>query len=109
MDEEKIKDLMFDRTFERSQDYFTALQLLRLVDEWIEHNLDEIRGLFESQKIRTMYMEGPWVWYVEKDLLDATMRVLEHRSRQLHEKVSKLREDITSLRDGVSDFPTITE
>ncbi|KAH6681013.1 hypothetical protein F5X68DRAFT_192728 [Plectosphaerella plurivora] len=50
---DQLKDqLMFDRSFQRSRDYFTALQLLRLVDKWTDENVAALEKLASKWQLQ---------------------------------------------------------
>lgn len=93
---------MFDRSFQRSRDYFTALQLLRLVDKWADDNVQALVSLAENwrEKVRRQ-KASPEDVYLNERCFDDTIAEFKKRTAVIHKRVKVLREDITSLRDGV--------
>lgn len=93
---------MFDSSFTRSKDYFVALQILRLVDEWVDEGVERLRELQDSDdfhslvRFRKQHDEENW---------DQAIRNMEARAQQIKHRVATKSEEIKSLRDGVCGSP----
>ncbi|KAG6999004.1 hypothetical protein FocnCong_v014725 [Fusarium oxysporum f. sp. conglutinans] len=93
----RVEDLMFDKSFQRSKDYFVALQLLRIVDEW----LDEVQSSVEDMVkiLNRKYMFPCDI--SSKGCYDDAVRYVNEHTTAAQSRVRKKREEINSLRDGL--------
>ncbi|RKL45807.1 hypothetical protein BFJ72_g3352 [Fusarium proliferatum] len=91
---------MFDQSFDRSKDYFVALQLLRIVDEW----LDEIVPSLKELRMK------PGLTHTEaEENLDAAIRFMTGRAGAVQNRVRRKVEQINSLRDGLFSATSLRE
>ncbi|KAJ4317633.1 hypothetical protein N0V84_007232 [Fusarium piperis] len=96
---------MFDKSFTRSKDYFVALQLLRIMDEWINEARSSIEALRDSSAIKRS------IFCVEEaeDNFDAAIKKMNQRATRLQNRVRKKSEQINSLRDGLFNATSLRE
>ncbi|CAF3623775.1 unnamed protein product [Fusarium graminearum] len=104
-DRERIEDLMFDKSFNRSRDYFVALQLLRITDEWINEAVSSIQQLRED----TNFMHPGFSTFEIKDNLDAVDRYMKEKADPVQKRLQKKKEEINSLRDGLFNATSLRE
>lgn len=86
---------MFDASFERSKTYFTALQILRLVDEWSSESvtsLDEVTKRVMDRRGSDPGLKGP---------LSKIRSEVEAEVQKISHRVKAKTAEIESLRDGV--------
>ncbi|QGI69512.1 hypothetical protein CEK27_013483 [Fusarium fujikuroi] len=96
----RVEYLMFDQSFDRSKDYFVALQLLRIVDEW----LDEIVPSLKELRMK------PGLTHTEaEENLDAAIRFMTGRAGAVQNRVRRKVEQINSLRDGLFSATSLRE
>lgn len=88
---------MFDKSFTRSKDYFVAIQLLRITDEWLDEVLLGIEELRETLADRNTIF---WVGEAEGNV-NIAIKGMRERATKLQNRVRKRSEEIKSLRDGV--------
>lgn len=88
---------MFDKSFNRSRDYFVALQLLRIMDEWINEAVSSMQQLRDD----THFMHPGFSTFEIKDNLDAVDRYMKEQAGTVQRRLQKKKEEINSLRDGV--------
>lgn len=122
---------MFDSSFDRSELYFTILQLLREFEEWIRESNTEMQELQKRCMERITVIAGfprtsphhdcfeedeDPVRAIEIKRLEEnwtqTLSHLKSTSKSLYERLEKKSTEVKSLRDGVSgrvcqDFPSI--
>lgn len=89
---------MFDNSFKRSKDYFVALQILRIIDEW----LDEVQSTVEDMsKDPALLKTSMWSHKSDQSFQVAIRYVNEHATATKN-RVRRKYEEINGLRDGVS-------
>lgn len=93
---ERVEELMFDSSFNRSRDYFVALQILRIIDEW----LDEAHSTFQDMSKSPMMEDS-------RAYLDKAMRFVETHANAVQYRVRDKKEEISSLRHGVGSHQAI--
>lgn len=104
-DRERIEDLMFDKSFNRSRDYFVALQLLRIMDEWINEAVSSIQQLRDNS-----HLFPPSLYIFEmKDNFDAVDRYMKEKAGTVQRRLQKKKEEINSLRDGLFNATSLRE
>jgi hypothetical protein len=94
---------MFDRSFDRSKDYFVALQLLRVMDEWIDEIVLSVKELREHPMVEHL----PLCAAEANNNFDATIKNMKERAEVVQKRIRKKQEEINSLRDGVCPFSPI--
>jgi hypothetical protein len=100
--QEQVEDLMFDKSFSRSKNYFIALQLLRIVEEWVEEIIPSMQGLRDSPLFKH---PAPNSSQAIKNL-NAADKYIGERAGAVQRRVRKKTAEINSLRDGVcSPYP----
>jgi hypothetical protein len=92
-----VEDLMFDKSFNRSKDYFVALQLLRIVDEWLDEVVPSVKEIKENPDPRCRSFCAA---EAEKNF-DGAIRFIDEKAGAVQKRVRKKVEEINSLRDGV--------
>lgn len=88
---------MFDKSFDRSKEYFVALQLLRLMDEWIDEVVPSIKEMKENPSVERF----PLCAAEAMDNFDAAIRNMKERADVVQKRVRKKQVEVNSLRDGV--------
>ncbi|KAH7214331.1 hypothetical protein BKA60DRAFT_650016 [Fusarium oxysporum] len=101
----RVEDLMFDNSFKRSKDYFVALQLLRIVDEW----LDEVQSTVEDM-VKNPNVTDTSMWVDRsRASCDVAVRYVNEHATAAQSRVRKKREEINSLRDGLFNATSLRE
>ncbi|RSL61196.1 hypothetical protein CEP53_005217 [Fusarium sp. AF-6] len=105
-DEKRVEDLMFDRSFTRSKDYFVAIQLLRIMDEWLDELLQSIDDLRDMPAwSRVMFHVNAAAEYN----IDSATKGMKERVIRFQNRVRKKSEEIKSLRDGLFNATSLRE
>ncbi|EWZ36211.1 hypothetical protein FOZG_11952 [Fusarium oxysporum Fo47] len=99
----RVEDLMFDNSFKRSKDYFVALQLLRIVDEWLDEVQSTVEDMVKNPNVTDTFM---WVDR-SRASCDVAVRYVNEHATAAQSRVRKKREEINSLRDGVCSYTTV--
>ncbi|KAI8676170.1 hypothetical protein NCS56_00504200 [Fusarium sp. Ph1] len=104
-DNERVEELMFDKSFTRSKDYFIALQLLRIMDEWVDEIMPSIESLRHSPAIKHT------VFYVDEagQNFTAVIKNMKERVDRFQNGVRRKSEEINSLRDGLFNATSLRE
>lgn len=95
---------MFDTSFTRSKDYFVAIQLLRIMDEWLDElllSIDDLRGM-------PVWSRDRFGVDAAEDNIDAAIKGMKERATRFQTRVRKKSEEIKSLRDGVCSLLSYT-
>ncbi|KAM0084127.1 hypothetical protein ACKRZS_003672 [Fusarium odoratissimum] len=101
----RVEDLMFDKSFDRSKDYFVALQLLRIVDEWLDEVAPSVKELQKDPYLRfTSICAAETV-----DNFNAAIRSIDERTAVIQKRVRKKVEEVNSLRDGLFNATSLRE
>lgn len=91
---------MFDTSFKRSKDYFVALQILRIVDEWLDEVQSTVEDMFKDPVLLKASM---WADNQATDKsFQIAIRYMNENFNATKSRVRKKNEEINSLRDGVS-------
>ncbi|SCO89978.1 uncharacterized protein FRV6_14106 [Fusarium oxysporum] len=101
----QVEDLMFDKSFDRSKDYFVALQLLRLMDEWIDEVVPSIKEMKENPSVERF----PLCAAEAMDNFDAAIRNMKERADVVQKRVRKKQVEVNSLRDGLFNATSLRE
>ncbi|KAF4948679.1 hypothetical protein FGADI_9454 [Fusarium gaditjirri] len=96
----RVEKLMFDNSFERSKDYFIALQLLRIINEW----LDEVQSTVED-----MVKNMPGFRDVGHGFLQIAIDSVKENASIVQDRVKNKQEEINSLRDGLFNATSLRE
>ncbi|KAF5714485.1 hypothetical protein FMUND_7400 [Fusarium mundagurra] len=104
-DLERVEELMFDNSFNRSRDYFVALQLLRIIDEWLDEARSTVQDMFESRILRdtSIWPDNP------NGVFKLAIRSMEERAAAVQSRVRDKKEEINSLRDGLFNATSLRE
>ncbi|KAK2126387.1 hypothetical protein NOF04DRAFT_1249668 [Fusarium oxysporum II5] len=101
----RVEDPMFDKSFDRSKDYFVALQLLRIVDEWLDEVAPSVKELQKDPYLRfTSICAAETV-----DNFNAAIRSIDERTAVIQKRVRKKVEEVNSLRDGLFNATSLRE
>lgn len=103
---------MFDRSFERSNTYFTVLQLLRIFNEAIQETADPMKEFvnqWQNKQTFTRSQHGDdWNYRFSEETQTILMKnweivLSQHQkaSKVLIDRIDKKNEELKSLRDGV--------
>ncbi|XXH01996.1 hypothetical protein Hte_008360 [Hypoxylon texense] len=122
LDKRRWKTLMFDDSFQLSEQYFTVLQLLRIFRDWIaeleggfEDLERELLGQFESWQVwRRQYApEDEDAWPLDMDVLEENFEKVrsffELRINPLKERIRRKEYEVESLRDGLFNAASLRE
>ncbi|KAI1075727.1 hypothetical protein F5B20DRAFT_559174 [Whalleya microplaca] len=122
LDRDRWQELMFDDSFQLSEQYFTVLQLLRVFQDWIGETEDGIEGLsreligqFESwQDWRHQYCpRDENVWPLDIEHLEANFEKVKSfftlRANLLKERIRRKKDEVESLRDGLFNASSLRE
>lgn len=100
-------------SFERTEIYFTVIEILRIASEWVQDNCREIEKLSEELKYCLMILPS----YIENDaqlrrkrecykVVKNNGKILTRKAKENEteflEAIGKKTEEAKSLRDGVS-------
>ncbi|KAI8944583.1 hypothetical protein F4801DRAFT_594826 [Xylaria longipes] len=122
LDRRRWHMLMFDDSFQLSEQYFTVLQLLRIFEDWIEEvekGIDDLKkeliGQYESWRVwRQRYApEDEDEWPLDMEKLEANFEKVkdffELRVNTLKERIRKKNGEVESLRDGLFNAASLRE
>lgn len=107
--------MMFDSSFERSRLYFTVLQTLRIISEWVHESERELQQLkrdfyanFQSSiarrgSIGSNGSDAPPTAFINEidKAWEELIAMHSSSSQSLLNRIEKKEEDIKSFRDGV--------
>lgn len=106
--------LMFDDSFQLSEQYFTVLQLLRIFQDWIgemERGFEDLKrelfGQFEAwlawRQIHAPEDEDAWPldMNILEDDFEKVRDFFKLRVNPLKERIQRKKNEVESLRDGV--------
>ncbi|KAJ8125356.1 hypothetical protein O1611_g8283 [Lasiodiplodia mahajangana] len=110
LEEDNWTHLMFDNSFTLSKHYFSVLQILRIMDEWIERTDQDLKDL------RAEFLLLPGVGDIPgKDLQvldrnwDKVQAIIDKRIKAVRDRVARKVEEIKSLRDGLFNATSLRE
>ncbi|WAO87529.1 Hypothetical protein NCS54_00484100 [Fusarium falciforme] len=104
-DKKRVEALMFDSSFTRSKDYFVAIQLLRIMDEWLDElflSIDDLRGMPAWRRASFCMDEA-------EDNINVAIKNMKERATRFQNRVRKKSEEIKSLRDGLFNATSLRE
>ncbi|KAI1746344.1 hypothetical protein F4680DRAFT_17452 [Xylaria scruposa] len=109
--EEKWEHLMFDESFRLSKDYFSVLQLLRILTDWIdstENELESLRREWLSMKQRISRPKTDLDTTAEKNW-DIALAIMKRQTETVRTRAARKMEEIKSLRDGLFNATSLRE
>ncbi|KAL1870019.1 hypothetical protein VTK73DRAFT_2828 [Phialemonium thermophilum] len=110
-DEEIWQDLMFDTSFKLSKSYFQILQVLRIIDEWVEQSVWDLRRFSEQWISKSR--AGRDYSQLELDSLrkdfEKLVADMGASAQQIQERAHRKTEEIKSLRDGLFNATSLRE
>ncbi|KAJ8132322.1 hypothetical protein O1611_g1305 [Lasiodiplodia mahajangana] len=122
LDRRRWHMLMFDDSFQLSEQYFTVLQLLRIFQDWIEEVekgtkdlRKELLGQYESWMVwrRRYAPKDEDEWPLDMEKLEANFDKVEEffqiRVNPLNERIRRKKEEVESLRDGLFNAASLRE
>ncbi|KAI0197397.1 hypothetical protein EV127DRAFT_476487 [Xylaria flabelliformis] len=108
--EEVWEHLMFDESFKLSKDYFSILQLLRILTDWIDSTENDFMSLrrgwlslkeqSSSPKIDLDIAEKNW---------NTALEIMKRRTETVRTSAARKAEEIKSLRDGLFNATSLRE
>ncbi|KAF5532806.1 regulatory alcR [Fusarium mexicanum] len=101
----KVEELMFDSSFKRSKDYFVALQVLRIMDEW----LDEVESTVEDMFKDSVLVPASMWPDRSAESFEVAVRYVNKQATAIKSRVRKKQEEINSLRDGLFNATSLRE
>ncbi|OTA53959.1 hypothetical protein K449DRAFT_389502 [Hypoxylon sp. EC38] len=113
-DDERWNGLMFDNSFELSKLYFSVLQLLRIITEWIEESITDLRDLRERYALRKRFLIQILklglddISSTEKNW-DTVIATMELPANRLLDRINRKAEEVKSLRDGLFNATSLRE
>ncbi|KAF5563467.1 hypothetical protein FNAPI_2676 [Fusarium napiforme] len=101
----KVENLMFDNSFKRSRDYFVALQILRIIDEWIDEVKSTVENMFKDPVLvpASMWPDG------STESFEVAIRYVNEHVTATKSRVRMKQEEINSLRDGLFNATSLRE
>ncbi|GKU03033.1 hypothetical protein FLAG1_05027 [Fusarium langsethiae] len=102
---DRIEDLMFDKSFNRSKDYFVALQLLRIINEWIDEVIPSIQEIREYPSLKRSGLYSTEI----SENLNAVDIYMKEGASAVQRRIRKKTEEINSLRDGLFNATSLRE
>ncbi|KAI1172401.1 hypothetical protein F4777DRAFT_516376 [Nemania sp. FL0916] len=109
---EKLKELMFDDNFGRSQQYFTILQTLRIFGEWVRTVSDDLRGLddlFLKEGDFPLLFMSPEESQTLKSNWESVRKTQKRAEENLMSRILNKTEEVKSLRDGLFNASSLRE
>ncbi|KAI1008371.1 hypothetical protein LB504_002026 [Fusarium proliferatum] len=105
--QEKVEELMFDNSFQRSKDYFVALQILRIIDEWLDEVQSTVADMFQDPVLlkTSRWADG----HIETESFQAAIRYVSEHATATKSRVRKKHDEINSLRDGLFNATSLRE
>jgi hypothetical protein len=111
LDNKSRRDLMFDRSLEKSELYFAVLQTLRIMSEWIQEGVTALEAQKES------WAEFHWAGHGDAEYLTREGRERDREAinsnwellglhyaklvKVLQDRIDRKTTEVESLRDGV--------
>ncbi|KAI0865630.1 hypothetical protein F4860DRAFT_459865 [Xylaria cubensis] len=108
--EEVWEHLMFDESFKLSKDYFSILQLLRILTDWIdstENNFMSLRRGWLSSKEESSSPKTD-LDTAEKNW-NTALEIMNRRMETVRARAARKAEEIKSLRDGLFNATSLRE
>ncbi|KAI0552534.1 hypothetical protein F4679DRAFT_592097 [Xylaria curta] len=108
--EEQWVRLMFDESFKLSKDYFSTLQLLRILTDWVdstENELESLRREWLSLEERSSSLETDL--NAAKRNWDTAIEIMKRRTETVRVRAAQKAEEIKSLRDGLFNATSLRE
>ncbi|KAF9770128.1 hypothetical protein IL306_012361 [Fusarium sp. DS 682] len=101
----RVEELMFDKSFERSKDYFVAIQLLRIINEWLDEVASSVNEMEKKLSLanRSFYADRVKIVFI------VTCERMNERVDAVRSRIQKKQEEINSLRDGVCSYYPIID
>ncbi|EXK46333.1 hypothetical protein FOMG_00057 [Fusarium oxysporum f. sp. melonis 26406] len=96
---------MFDKSFELSKEYFVALQILRIINEWIDEPLANMEKLRDSTALKQNIFGADQA----RNNFDAAIRIMRQCRDKTRARIKKKSEEIESLRDGLFNATSLRE
>ncbi|KAI0444805.1 hypothetical protein F4803DRAFT_560651 [Xylaria telfairii] len=122
LDRKRWSKLMFDDSFQLSEQYFTVLQLLRIFQNWIGETERGVQSLGEElveqcelwQSWRQQYATMDEVeWPLDTEILRKNIgkvnNFFELRVTPLKERIEKKKEEVASLQDALLNASSLRE
>ncbi|RBA10306.1 hypothetical protein FPRO05_06242 [Fusarium proliferatum] len=104
---ERVEELMFDNSFKRSKDYFVALQILRITDEWLDEVQLTVEDMFKDPVLLKASM---WADRLGSDRsFEVAIRYVNEHATATKSRVRKKHDEINSLRDGLFNATSLRE
>ncbi|KAJ4034264.1 hypothetical protein NW756_014004 [Fusarium oxysporum] len=104
-DDKRVEELMFDKSFELSKEYFVALQILRIINEWIDEPIANMEKLRDSTALKQNIFGADQA----RNNFDATIRIMRQCRDKTRARIKKKSEEIESLRDGLFNATSLRE
>ncbi|KAI0459705.1 hypothetical protein F5B21DRAFT_253440 [Xylaria acuta] len=122
LDRKRWSKLMFDDSFQLSEQYFTVLQLLRIFQNWIGETERGVRSLGEElieqcelwqswrrQHAKMDEVEWPLGTETLRKNIGKVNNFFELRVTPLKERIEKKKEEVTSLQDALLNASSLRE
>ncbi|KAF3021964.1 hypothetical protein E8E14_010100 [Neopestalotiopsis sp. 37M] len=122
LDKKRWEMLMFDNSFQLSEQYFTVLQLLRIYQDWIveaeegidslgEELINQCRSWHAWQHQLSPVDEVEWPLLMEnlKSNFSNVNGFFRQRVNSLKERIQRKKDEVESLRDGLFNAASLRE
>ncbi|OTA70139.1 hypothetical protein K449DRAFT_320876 [Hypoxylon sp. EC38] len=100
--------MMFDSTFERSRLYFTVLQTLRIISEWIQQSEQELQQLKKDFNISNDTPSNTFIKEVDEAWRELISMHIS-TSKYLLDRIEKKEVEIKGFRDGLFSATSVRE
>ncbi|KAF5644109.1 hypothetical protein F52700_2677 [Fusarium sp. NRRL 52700] len=101
----RVEELMFDNSFKRSKDYFVALQIIRIIDKWLDEVQSTVEDMFKDPDLvpASMWADG------STESFQVAIRYVNEQATAIKSRVRQKQEEINSLRDGLFNATSLRE
>ncbi|CVL04995.1 uncharacterized protein FMAN_12992 [Fusarium mangiferae] len=104
---ERVEELMFDNSFNRSRDYFVALQILRIIDGWLDEVQSTVEDMSKDHVLLKAALGGNDA--ISGESFEVAVRYVSEHATATKSRVRKKNEEINSLRDGLFNATSLRE
>ncbi|KAI0410808.1 hypothetical protein F5X98DRAFT_358738 [Xylaria grammica] len=108
LQEEHWSRSMFDDSFKLSRTYFGILQLLRIIDDWVESTVLDLKELRRQYTLTRESATPDDVNNLESNW-KTVLEIAEGKAETIRNRVIRKTEDIKSLRDGLFNATSLRE
>ncbi|KAI0885813.1 uncharacterized protein GGS22DRAFT_199974 [Annulohypoxylon maeteangense] len=104
--------LMFDNSFQLSRLYFNVHQLLRVINDWIEESVIDLKAIrqewLKNRNNLGFHLDKRELRMIEKNW-DTVISDIDTRAKGLIDRVNRRTQDVKDLRDGLFNATSIRD